>query len=706
MRILPRPFSNIYKDKAEGDIVQENVRAFYPLYVFARDDLDASVPNDPKGWYRVGNSPDSEPVGWMRAADVLEWRQALVVSYSHPGEGADARSRVLMFDNEGQLKEMVEAQDRTARFSAAYDELVQQRVPSGIVSKEPERFVDITERFYMLPIVDYETVMIDGDEARFLQLAAAVPGERSQTDTLDNPEFRQQVTATAGALSDVEAVKNLGVDLVFVMDMTGSMQPYLDRTKEAIAALARQTSAAAGTRMRFGLVGYRDDIKTIPELEYVSKNFTPTLVAAEELVGILDTDAKAATVGAGDYQEEVFAGMKTALSSAWTDSALRLIVLVGDASSHPVGHPQNTTGLDEKALNIMANDAQVHVMALHLMEDRAVSDHALARKQFATLSKVRGSTGEPALIGIDVDDKEEFEGAVKSATDRVMALIEEIERVAETSAPAAIGSDSFGVNIEPVPVGQIEGGESGAVLSGVSLMEESLMDVVPVQEEPVTLQDLQTPVMVAPEPSPVVVVPVEPTPAAAPMDPSAKAGETMQKLIDTALVEYLGKGQTPPRDLLVWAFDRDPLNPATPALEVRVLLTKAQLSDLVTKLDLISMALDKAELTQMAFFDALSSVSAGTVKNPEQIKNADKLQRAGLLDAFIESLPYKSEILSLSNEMYAAMTPSERAALQSGLEAKLMLYRAVNEDVDGWVQLNEGDADLDKVYPLHLDALP
>jgi hypothetical protein len=44
--------------------------------------------------------------------------------------------------------------------------------------------------------------------------------------------------------------------------------------------------------------------------------------------------------------------------------------------------------------------------------------------------------------------------------------------------------------------------------------------------------------------------------------------------------------------------------------------------------------------------------------------------------------------------------------LQNGLDAKLMLYRAVNEDVDGWVKLNESDADADKVYPLHLDALP
>jgi hypothetical protein len=690
LKILPRPFSNVYQAKLEdnGSIVSANVRAFYPLFVFAREDLDASVPNDPNGWYWVGESPQGQPIGWMRAKDVLEWRQALVVSYSHPGEGDEARGRVLMFDDRARLKSMVESPERAKAFSAAYASLKQQQVPTGVVSKEPERFVDITEKFYMLPIVDFEMVNVDGDEARYLQLAAAVPGERSATDTLANPEFRQQAAQVGGGLQDRAALKTLGVDLVFVMDMTSSMQTYLDRTKEAIAAIARGTGAAAGDRIRFGLVGYRDDLKTLPALEFVSKNFTPQLVGADQLARILETEAKAATVGSDDYPEEAFAGMKTALSTQWTDNALRLVVLVGDASSHPVGHKQNTTGLDEKTLRIMADDAQVHLLALHLEEARATSDHPVASEQFATLSKVRGTAGETGLIEIKVENKDDFAGAVKAATDQVVGLIKRIER----DTGAAVGD------------AQVRSAGSGPADTQAPAAGQPLLDMpataAAVATPPVLLDSPAAPVPVAPPRKPAPAVAVSPD------DPAAQAGQKMQKLIDTALVEYLGKGQTPPRDLLVWAFDRDPLNPATPALEVRVLLTKAQLSDLVTKLELVTKAMKQAELTQMAFFDALSSVAAGTVKNPDQIKNADKLKGAGLLDAFIESLPYKSQILSLSNEMYAGMTPSERATLQNGLDAKLMLYRAVNEDVDGWVKLNESDADADKVYPLHLDALP
>jgi hypothetical protein len=689
LKVLPRPFSNVYKGKQEDKdgIVQANVRAFYPLFVFARDDLDASVPNDPKGWYRVSESPQGQPIGWMRAKDVLEWRQALIVSYSHPGEGDEARSRVLMFDDRARLKAMVGSPDRAKGFSDAYASLKRQQIPAGVVSKEPERFVDITEKFYMLPIVDFELVNVDGDEARYLQLAAAVPGERSATDTLANPEFRQEAAQVGGSVQDMAALKALQVDLVFVMDMTSSMQTYLDRTKEAIAAIARGTGAAAGDRIRFGLVGYRDDLKTLPTLEFVSKNYTPQLVDAGQLVKILDTEAKAATVGSDDYPEEVFAGMKTALSTQWTENALRLVVLVGDASSHPVGHKQNTTGLDEKTLRIMADDAQVHVLALHLEEARATSDHPVASEQFTTLAKVRGTVGETGLIEIKVEHKDDFAGAVKAATDQVVRLIKKIEQDTGTvSGGAQAGTAGSGHADAQAPAG------------GQPLLDMPTTAAVPTP--PALLDSPTAPASVAPS------LKSAPTVAASPDDPAAQASHKMQKLIDTALVEYLGKDQTPPRDLLVWAFDRDPLNPATPALEVRVLLNKAQLSDLVTKLELVTKALKQAELTQMAFFDALSSVAAGTVKNPDQIKSADKLKGAGLLDAFIESLPYKSQILSLSNEMYAGMTPSERAALQNGLDAKLMLYRAVNEDVDGWVKLNESDTDADKVYPLSLDALP
>ena len=40
------------------------------------------------------------------------------------------------------------------------------------------------------------------------------------------------------------------------------------------------------------------------------------------------------------------------------------------------------------------------------------------------------------------------------------------------------------------------------------------------------------------------------------------------------------------------------------------------------------------------------------------------------------------------------------------LLGKLQQYRTINEQVDAWVRLAEGDPDGEKVYPLHLDYMP
>ena len=93
LRVLPRVASHVYADKkAEPDSIKfSNIRAFYPLYVYARVDTDFSDPVNPKGWYAVGVTPSGGAMGWMQAKDVLEWRQALVVAFTHPGTGSDRR---------------------------------------------------------------------------------------------------------------------------------------------------------------------------------------------------------------------------------------------------------------------------------------------------------------------------------------------------------------------------------------------------------------------------------------------------------------------------------------------------------------------------------------------------------------------------------------------------------------------------------------
>ena len=627
LRAMPRPFSNVYRDPVpdQAAIVSANVPAFRPMFVFARRDLDLTDPVAPRGWYQVGRS-SAQADGWMQAQDVLEWRQALLVSYTHPGNPIEGRSPVLMFRDLDTLQGIVDDMDMGARARALYEEIKAGKSPESVVSMEPQRFVDITQKFYVLPILQWVQTQIDGDDVRLLQLAAAVPNRRG-ADTLENDEYRDQ--AEVGRDAGGAALRDVKADIVFVIDTSRSMQPFIDMTRDAVARMTKGFTAQTADRLRVGLVVYRDSLRAVPSLEYLTRNLTPELVDGDALVGLLEKEARATAVGSLDYAEEVFAGVDVALHSRWRDGALRFVILVGDASSHPKGHAQNTTGKDAKDLRLEYDDAQAHLLAIHLQDPRAVEDHALAKAQFAQLSRVRGAESRSALEEVDAFD----EAAYRSVVDRVTRGIS--AKLNETMALA------------------------GAPPSD------------------------QAPDAVA-----------EP------------ALESVSSLWEAALIEYVGKEASPPKDIIAWSMDRDLINPADKALDVRVLVTREQLSTLSQALDKVVQALMRAEVTQAQFFEALQSVSGQTMKRPEDIGAAGRLADTGLLPGFIASLPYRSDILALSDEMFASMTAEQRSQLEWSILAKLEQYRAINEQVDAWFRLNDTDADREMVYPLHLDYLP
>jgi serine/threonine-protein kinase PpkA len=627
-RVLARAFSKAYKDKSADDaaVAVEAMPALTPLYVFARDGIDLSDPAAPAGWYQVADSEGGPPLGWLQAKDAVEWRQALVVAYTHPGVGEEERKRVLMFEYVEDLQELTESDDRDTQAQGIYGMIDEGKVPAVIVSKEPERFVSITEKFYLLPIVDHRMTDIDGDEARYLRLAAAVPEKRGP-DTLAEEAYAEQAKQEA----DLEAADKAApdVDIVFVMDMTRSMQPYIDNTRKAVMELAGSLIAAEGLqeRVRFGLVGYRDSVEQIPALEFTARNFTPELLSAQDFNALVESQAKATRIGSVDYAEEVYAGVEMAIDSSWRENSLRFLILVGDASAHPPGHKQSTTGKDAPVLKQALTDAHIHPYAVHLKDYRMGNDHPIAEGQFSTLAKVQGSE-KIALRPVDIGAQPDY-----------AAFADAVEGISGSLVTTLKGDESGGS-------GQTDKPADGPVA-----------------------------------------------------DPNAVA------LRQAALVEYLGRAAEPPKDILVWALDRDLTNPTIRSMEVRVLITKEQLSNLILALDGVMQAMAKQQQEQIKLFEALQSVASATMKNPDQIGQAGKLAETGLLPKFIEALPYRSEILSLTEDSYASLTADQRAALETSLLAKLEQYRDINES-DAWIKLNSADADAQKVFPLHLSYLP
>jgi len=636
LRGLPRPFSTLYADAADSSkVISSNVKAFWPIYIFDRKDLDFSDPANPKGWYQVGTMVN-DPMGWIQAKDILEWKQSLVVSYTHPGTGDDRRQSVLMFKGKEDLSSIVESDDSAKQVGQIYAGLNAQpmAVPDSVISREPARFVNIEEKFYMLPVIDFEKIDLFDDETRYLQIAAALPNSRAdadKSDTLQNAEFAE-LAGTADTTAGTQA-SELGFDIKFVMDMTGSMQPYIDITKEAIqkvAELVKQKNADA--KVNYGLIGYRDDTKLIPELEFVTKNFTEQLVNADGFVKAI-SKVKAAQVTSKDYQEEMFAGVKEAINSQWNENTVKIIILVGDASSHQVGHPQNTSGLDAQQVRELANANKISIISVHLKEKQAEPDHALAQAQFTQLGTNSG-TKAPAYMDVATDDQQTFAQAVQSVAGELSNIIAEVRQGNLASVKNAPQANTA-------------------------------------------------------------------------QDAAQKGKQIAQSVAAAALVDYLGREANPPRDITAWVMDRDLSSPEIRSLDVRVLLKRGELNDLIQALESVLKAVKRSELTQMAFFDALQGVVTQSTKgNKITMTDAQKLADSGLMPSWINSLPYKSAILKMSNDMFAELTADERSALEYEIEGKLELYRIINENTDLWVKLDDRDANIDHVYPLSLSALP
>ncbi|OAD22226.1 von Willebrand factor type A, partial [Candidatus Thiomargarita nelsonii] len=297
-----------------------------------------------------------------------------------------------MFKTKEALEQLVESELREERAWEIYAGLSASpaQVPDEVISREPARFVNIEEKFYLLAVIDFEKVNLFLDETRYLQIAAAVPGQRADEanpDTLESQSFMEQT----GMMETVEGteISTFGFDIKFVIDMTGSMEPYIDRTKKAIAKVAAMLSQKnMDAKVRYGLIGYRDDVKKVPAMRFTVKNFTENLVDENVFQQVIATASDAP--GSGDYQEEVFAGVKEALTSPWNENTIRFIILVGDASSHEVGHPQNTSGLNASEVRELANANKVSIISIHLTDPAAGRDHALAQRQFSELASNPG----------------------------------------------------------------------------------------------------------------------------------------------------------------------------------------------------------------------------------------------------------------------------------------------------------------------------
>lgn len=171
---------------------------------------------------------------------------------------------------------------------------------------------------------------------------------------------------------------------------------------------------------------------------------------------------------------------------------------------------------------------------------------------------------------------------------------------------------------------------------------------------------------------------------------------------------YLGRTQgTPaPEVFEAWVAERNARDRRKLALEIRVLLTKDQLSDLQAALRQIIEAGDLTDLAPEDFFSQVRTLLIVAQRNSADLARARTLGDPVILGEYLEGLPYQSALTGIDQESWLAMGAGERQEIIDDIEAKIQLYQDIHDNQDLWITLDDGLIKGDAVYPIPLSDLP
>lgn len=616
LKILVRPKSPMYAEASEQSrITNGEVPPFSAWVVLAREN----------GWYKLGESVGQSPAGWMKAADVMEWKHHMVVSFTHPGN----RSRNLIFREKGPLVSLLKMpEDQRKPAWSRYLEDATNGRGEETVGMEPDGWVREKNQFYLLPILDQQEIQDAGQETTLLKVAAAT---RERGDSKPAPVVRREPPK---------------LDIVFVMDLTRSMGPFVKTTLEMLGNIAAgfNESEAAGGSIRFGFWGYRDDPNLCKGIEFNTHNFTTDLQDVETFLQTLRT-VDETKVDSIDYAEDVFAGASDAiLKTRWREGAARTILMVGDAPGRGPGESEKecrvnlrpkggASNMDAAAVRALADSNSVYLASYYLEASKWKSFTPRGVGQFKALAANPGSS-EPDFALLNADNPNDYTVAAEAYASQLARNLQELAKA-----------------------GKMPASDSGTV-KGTS--------------------------------------------------PTDTGRAMADNLFRNAFIEWKSANAElkAPRDVEGWMTDKDPTDPARMSLEPGVLLTKTQLSDLRDRVNEIIDAMLRVEVGGQDFFKELHAVVTIGGRDPGRIRESRTLMESNHFPDFLTGLPYKSKIMGMTKDDWREMGADRANQYRNEIVSKVGYYAEIYKDASKWQKLNAGSDSGEYVTPIPIDMLP
>ncbi len=155
------------------------------------------------------------------------------------------------------------------------------------------------------------------------------PAEWKPPASGKNPKREKRGTVVEGFIERAFDLNQYGLDVVVVIDSTGSMQATIDAAREGLKDIVAILKRIA-PRFRIGLVHYKE----LGELKDGAAILSPL---SPQVNVVQDKLNKLLAGGGGDFPERVEKGLSLALSGkmGWSASANKTILIIGDAPPHP-----------------------------------------------------------------------------------------------------------------------------------------------------------------------------------------------------------------------------------------------------------------------------------------------------------------------------------------------------------------------------------
>ncbi|MBX3489987.1 hypothetical protein [Parvibaculum sp.] len=664
-----------------------------PLYVYKRVEVHGRI------WLEVGRANQGPTDGWLNADRTVEWKQAMTLAFTNPA----GRKQTLFFREYGGLQSLIEADRPEAKAAGLRSTALSGEVPSdfSVVSVEPDTYVDLSENFYLLPILEFdEAYFANGFSTQLVKVAAVNAKERANFSAPERPEppapREAEVTIAPPSVSaphpetiipDVDPADVLSrvhndyrAGVVFVIDTTTSMDPYIERVRDAVRVMYSQLATSKyGDRIDFGLIGYRDNLAAAPALEYLTHIYA-NLGDARTEAEFFDRvrGAAAATASSKGFEEDAFSGISTALNDVkWSGYQGKWVVLITDAGARSGSDPLSATGLGPTEVNSLAQEHGITLSALHLLTKAGNTNHEQAKLQYQLLTRLPGSN-ETLYHGVDSGDADRFSSFVETIAQSVALQVEvagegrliEIGNEALTVARAEVlrRRDELRMQAEAEARSEVERAPTAVQVEDAGAAEVEA-------RYQADLEKFQRQVMLA--------------------------GRAMQ-------LAYLGReaGTRAPSFFEAWAADRDIENPALATFDVRVLLSRNQLSDLTLALRTILETAERTRMTPRDFFSQLQTAAALLSRTPDQVGAVKRLAQIGIIGEYLEDLPYRSRILEVSEDDWLTWSFDRQREFLDELRQKIELYGRLGDEVTLWVALDGGRIPGDAVYPVSLSSLP